>query len=328
MSQTPDAVRRPTHLPKPRGPLSESVLAALVDGGTVPDPPADVAATVAPEDAAITLWTIYELSYRGFAEIDDDREWDPAVVTVRRALERDLEARLRERWPGRPAYDGDFAEALFAEVGAHDGPSLARYVQTKASADQVLELLQLRSIYHLKESDPVSWAVPRLPTTPRAALMELQYDEYGVGRPEALHAQLFADGMAALGLDPTEAAYVDQVPLEILEQNNAMSLFGLNRRLRGAAVGHLAAFEATSSLPSRRMVQGLDRLGLAEEMQHYYREHVEADAVHEQLAARAICGSLLEAEPELEDDVWLGAFTCLDGEDRVAGYLLDRWGAR
>ena len=77
-----------------------------------------------------------------------------------------------------------------------------------------------------------------------------------------------------------------------------MSLFGLHRRLRGAALGHLAAFEATSSLPSRRMVAGPRAARLPDEMVDYYAEHVEADAVHEQLAVRTICGALLADEPE------------------------------
>ena len=144
----------------------------------------------------------------------------------------------------------------------------------------------MRSIYHLKESDPTAWLVPRLAVRAKAALMELQYDEYGAGDPNRLHAHLFARGIEACGLRPEYGAYIDDVPLEVLEQNNAMSMFGLHRRLRGAALGHLAAFEATSSLPSRRMVAGLDRLGFPEEMIDYYAEHVEADAVHEQLAVR------------------------------------------
>ena len=88
------------------------------------------------------------------------------------------------------------------------------------------------------------------------------------------------------------------LPLEVLEQNNALTMFGLHRRLRGAALGHLAAFEATSSLPSRRMAEGLRRLGFPEEMAAYYDEHVEADAVHEQLAVRTIAGGLLDEEPD------------------------------
>lgn len=315
-------------LPKPRGPLSEEAFAALADGGETP-PVGRVDGTDV-EDNALTLWTLYELSYRGYDEVDDDREWDPGVVALRRELERLLEERLRARWPGPPAYDRatPFPDAFLAAMEDHEGPRLARFVETEASVDQVLEFLQLRSLYHLKESDPVSWTIPRLPVGSRAGLMELQYDEYGCGRPERLHAQLFAEGLAAVGLDPGEGAYVDQAPLEIFEQNNAMSLFGINRRLRGAALGHLAAFEATSSGPSRRIAGGMARLEMAAEMRGYYEEHVEADAVHEQLAARTICGSLLEAEPELEDDVWFGAFACVDGEDRVGALLLGHWDER
>ena len=65
-----------------------------------------------------------------------------------------------------------------------------------------------------------------------------------------------------------------------------MSLLGLHRRLRGAAVGHLAAFEATSSLPSPQVSsRACERLGLSPAMTAYFDEHVEADAVHEQVAA-------------------------------------------
>jgi len=313
-------------LPKPRGALSEALVAALVAGHE--SGPIDVAPG-SREDAALSLWMLHELCYRGYVDVDDRLEFDPELVRLRRRLEDDLERRLRERWPGRPAEAAErgFAEALFAMVEADDSPSLARFVQREATADQAIELLQCRSLYHLKESDPVALTLPRLPVAARAALAELQYDEYGGGRPERLHAHLFAEGLAALGLESQEGGYVDQAPLEVLEQNNAMSLFGLNRRLRGASVGHLAAFEATSSLPCRKMAQGLDRLGFPAEIKAYYDEHVEADAVHEQLAARMICEPLIEAEPETEDDVWFGAWTCLDLEARIARHLLERWGA-
>jgi hypothetical protein len=199
-------------------------------------------------------------------------------------------------------------------------------VHRDADRHQVEELLRVRSLYHLKEADPVAWLVPRLGTRTKAALVELQYDEYGGGDPGRLHHHLFEEGLSASGLDGSYGAYVDLAPLEVLEQNNALSLLGLHRRLRGAALGHLAAFEATSSLPSRRMAQGLERLGFPAEMVGYYTEHVEADAVHEQLAVRTIVGALLEEEPELEADVWFGAAVCLDLEDRVARALLARWG--
>ncbi|MBJ7359456.1 iron-containing redox enzyme family protein, partial [Nocardioides sp.] len=157
-------------------------------------------------------------------------------------------------------------------------------------------------------------------------LVELQYDEYGVGDPSRLHSHLFARGMEASGLRPEPGVYVDEAPAEVLEQNNVLSMFGLQRRLRGAAVGHLAAFEATSSLPSRRMAQGLQRLGLPAEIVSYYTEHVEADAVHEQVALRDICVALVAETPSLETDVWFGAWACLDLETRTAHRLLRSWG--
>jgi hypothetical protein len=310
-------------VPKPRGSLSETLFEHL---RRWPDeaPPAAVHPDD-DDDSAIALWTLYELSYRGFDDVDDEVEWDPGVLSARRRLERALEDRLRARHQ-RTEITGPFAEALFAYVAGHDGRSLAGHVQRQATEDQVLDLLRMRSVYHLKEADPTSWVVPRLSVAPKAALVELMYDEYGAGDPSRLHAHLFAQGLEAAGLRAEYGAYVDEASAEILEQNNAMTLFGLHRRWRGAALGHLAAFEATSSLPSRRTAQGLERLGFAPELVEYYTEHVEADAVHEQLAVRTICGALVEAEPTLADDVFFGAFTCLDLEDRVATRLLTQWG--
>ena len=310
-----------TALPKPRGRLSERVLAALVD---LPCPRLDVEPE-SEDDAAIALWTLHELSYGGFDDVDDGAERDPELFRVRGLLEDDLEGRLRGRWPGVP--DVDLATGFFDWLAGHDGPSMARHVQTKATEEQVLDLLRVRSVYHLIEADPTAWVVPRLGIGPKAALVELQYDEYGVGDPDRLHAGLWARGMEASGLRPERGAYVDEAPVEVLEQNNALSMFGMQRRLRGAALGHLAAFEATSSLPSRRMAQGLERLGFPAEMIGYYTEHVEADAVHEQLALRDICLRLVAEEPATEPDVWFGAWVCLDLEDRTATGLLDAWGA-
>ena len=92
-------------------------------------------------------------------------------------------------------------------------------------------------------------------------------------------------------------------------------------------MGHLAVFEMTSTLPSRRMVQGLERLELAAEMVGYYDEHVEADAIHEHLAARDICGTLVDDEPDQAAEVLFGAFTCLDVEARFATAMLGTWEA-
>ncbi|MFE6508250.1 iron-containing redox enzyme family protein [Nocardioides sp. NPDC057767] len=306
-------------LPKSRGTLSAAVFNALQSGATTgldPTPESD-------EDAQVTLWALYELHYRGFDEVDPELEWDADLLRLRRGLERSFEAALRRRWEASPLRE---TGELTGVIDGHDGPSLARFVQRKADRDQVLEILRHRSLYHLKEADPTSWIIPRLDTRPKAALMEILFDEYGDGDPNRLHHHLFRRGLDASGLRTDHACYVDEAPVEILAMNNALSLFGLHRRLRGAALGHFAAFEATSSTPSRQLAQGLRRLGFPDEMAGYYDEHVEADSVHEQVALRDVCGAFLEENPSERDQLLLGAFTCLDLEARYAEAMLNRWG--
>ena len=105
----------------------------------------------------------------------------------------------------------------------------------------------------------------------------------------------------------------------------SMSLFGLHRRWRGAALGHLATVEMTSSEPSRRYSAGLRRLGFVGPTTVFYDEHVEADAVHEQIASVDMCGSLVAESPQLRDDVLFGA-ACALAVDGLAGrHLLGAW---
>ncbi|MFJ9389589.1 iron-containing redox enzyme family protein [Nocardioides sp. NPDC101246] len=309
-------------LPKSRGTLSAAVFTALQSGATAdlePDPEST-------EDAQIALWALYELNYRGFDGIDPDLEWDADLLRLRRCLERSFEDELRRRW-ARSGLQEDRELDLPGLVARDDGPSLARFVQRRADREQVLEILKHRSLYHLKEADPTSWVLPRLDTRPKAALMEILFDEYGDGDPNRLHHHLFRRGIEAAGLRTDHACYVDEAPVEILEMNNALSLFGLHRRLRGAALGSFAAFESTSSVPSRQLAQGLRRLDFPDELAAYYDEHVEADSVHDQVAVRDVCGAFMEEEPNERDEVFLGAFTCLDLEARYARTMLTRWGA-
>ena len=189
----------------------------------------------------------------------------------------------------------------------------------------MLEHVIHRSAYQLKEADPHSWAIPRLTAAVKAALLEVQFDEYGGGRPERMHAVLFANTMEALGLDRSYGAYLHLLPAETLATVNLLNGFGLHRRRRGALVGHLAAFEMTSSVPNRRYGNGFRRLGYGEEVTDFYDEHVEADAVHEAIAAWDLAGGLARQEPELATDILFGARALLALEARWAAHLLRRW---
>ncbi|WP_420112657.1 iron-containing redox enzyme family protein, partial [Pseudactinotalea sp.] len=282
------------------------------------------------DDVQLALFVLFASSYGSIDQLADDLEWDTQLIAARRLLERDLERALRAAVPvpppPEPAVDA-VARALFTLAADDPGPSLSRYVAKKATIEQVQELLIQRSVYTLREADPHSWAIPRLHGRAKAALVEIQADEYGNGRPDRVHAALYAAAMRGAGLDDSYGAYVDAVPALTLASHNMMSMFGLNRRLVGAIVGHLAAFEMTSSIPNRFYGDGLRRLGLGGDVTEYFDEHVEADAVHEQIAARDLAGALAHDRPDLVPDIMFGAAACLAVDGWVAQHTLDSWEA-
>jgi hypothetical protein len=133
--------------------------------------------------------------------------------------------------------------------------------------------------------------------------------------------------LTAAGLDSTYLGYLDVVPAESLAVVNLMSLFGLHRRLRGATIGHFAATEITSPPGSHRLVEALLRLAAPQECVLFYREHVEADAVHEQVVRVDVVGDLVAREPHLEPDVVFGIRAHAVVEDRLAEAIMASWKA-
>ena len=320
-------------LPEPRGPLTAALFADLAKGPSLsPATLAEAERTAATssdvltdEDLQIALAVCYELHYRGFDGVGEDWEWDPDLLRLRALLERRHLAALREL-AGTPEATGEpIDRQLTALIEADDSPSLSSFMAKKGSLEQWREYLTVRSVYHLKEGDPHTFAVPRLSGRTKSAMVEIQADEYGGGVAARMHSELFAGLMRDLGLDAAYGALWDEAPAIAFASVNTMSLFGLHRRWRGAALGHLATVEMTSSEPSRRYSAGLRRLGFDERTTVFYDEHVEADAVHEQIASVDMCGSLVAGEPDLAGDVLFGAACSLAVDGMAARLLLETW---
>ena len=315
-------------LPEPRGPLSEALCAALTRAphplGELPDVDGD---PLGGEDFHLSLYVLYELHYRGFDGVDDDWEWEPSLLALRGGLERRFEAALRDAIdPSEPPGE-DVAAQLAGLLAAEPDAGFSRFIEHHATLDQFREFVIQRSAYQLKENDPHAWVLPRIDGRVKVAMAEIQGDEYGGGRAERLHATLFGDSMEALGLDRSYGAYLDLIPATTLATVNLMSLFGLHRRLRGAIVGHLAVLEMDSSIPNRRYGNGLRRLGFGPPATEFYDEHVEADAVHEAIAAHDLAGALAVDEPDTRADILFGARALLLLDGRAGAQMLSTWRA-
>lgn len=311
-------------LPATRGPLSEAVLAALRYG--TPPRAVQAAGDADPlgEDLQLALYVCYELHYRGFAGVADGWEWDPDLLRLRGALEKRFLAAVREATPGGTDAEGVLDALLTEYVDAY---GVTHFLQNEGEWWHLREYLVHRSAYHLKEADPHAWVIPRLRGQAKASLVAVEFDEFGGGRGERLHQALFGDLMRAVGLDDTYGHYLDRIPAVTLATVNLMSLFGLHRELRGALVGHFAAAEISTAPSARRMAAAMERLGAGESDTIFFTEHIEADAVHEQVMRRDVVGDLLEREPELAADVVLGVQATGFLEDRMGDAMLESWRA-
>lgn len=310
---------------EPRGPLSAAVLAALGSEPGTAVPPVDVASSdpLVDEDLQLALYCCYELHYRGTPGVAAGWEWDPGLLTLRARMEQVFESALRDE-VGDLTPTGDITTWLQSLL-ADDGPSTSRWCAERATYEQVCEEAVHRSLYQRKEADPHSWLFPRLDGPAKAALVEIQADEYGHGVLEDIHHELFGTTMERLGLDRTYNAYVDVVPATGLATVNIISMFGLHRRLLGAAVGHLALFEMSSVPVMANHDAALRRLGFDSWTRLYYATHVVADARHQTVAATGLAGGLVVEDPRQEVEVMFGAVALDALESRTTERLLGAW---
>lgn len=315
-------------LPTSRGPLSAAVLSALRQrpGSVGRTPPLAGVDGLDDDDLQLALYCCYELHYRGFAGADADWEWDPTLLSFRAELERAFLHRLRDEIGSAPRDPHrDVGAALVELIAGASGPSLSTSLLESGTLDQFREFCVHRSAYQLKEADPHTFAIPRLRGDAKAAMVEIQHDEYGSGHAADMHSVLFAQTMTALGLDPIYGAYLDRLPGTTLATVNLASMFGLHRRWRAALVGHLAVFEMTSVEPMDRYSSALARMDIGPQGRRFYDVHVAADARHGRIALERMVAGFIETEPHLGADLLFGAAAVLLVEEHFSCELISAW---
>ena len=316
---------RPARLPTARGSLSEHVVDTLCsDIGS--RPLTDVEPTDE-DDEAITLFVLQELSYRAMAGVDPAWEEDASFLALRAQLERALEQRLRDRTATERR--SDLVTDVQALLDEADGPSLAAWMDEEGELDHLREFAVHRSAYQLKEADPHTFAMPRLSQgRAKAALLEIQSDEYGRNVPGNAHAELFSSTMVALDLDPSEGPDLDRLPAATLTTSTFLNMLGRSRRFAGACLAHLCVFEMTSVEPMARYAAAVRRLvpeDTATAAARFFDVHVAADGYHEQLAVEELLRGLDEEHPDLASDALFGAAGLLVVERDFTEHLLDAW---
>lgn len=291
-----------TTLPLPVGPLSDRVVTSLLDGRA--PAPVSIERDDDPfeHDLQLALYVLNEFHYAGWAGVDDRLEWQPDVTALRLSLGGEFHRRL-ESAVGE-ASDVDPVEEA-RRLLSIEGPSMSAYLRDHGTVDDVRESMTLRSPYQSKEADPHTFALPRFGGATKRVFTEIQAGEYGVGHRRS-HAELFADALDGLGLDPTPNAHLDSCGGASLATSNVVTLGAMQRHLRGIVLGQLSLFEMDSVIPNQAMVECCDRLGLDSTVRPFFHIHVLADAEHQEMVESAFLCDYPRIEPDQVHNVIVG----------------------
>lgn len=335
-----DARGELSELPPARGPITRWLFRRL-RGLPVPvDLPSLPRDLLTDDDAQLALYCIYELTYRGFVEIDEakDLEHDCLVRSLASHLEAGFLAAVRALTHDdggarvdEVARDRGAAAAVDLLLSRAATPSLSAFVEERGTMQQFCELLVHRSAYQLKEADPHTRGISALPAGARkAAMVDIQFDEYGNGTPGTSHAELFWAALDSAGLNSAYGSHVSRLPAATLATGNLLNMFAAHRCHLGALIGHLALFEMTSVEPMGRYARAAARLGLPPDVVAFFAVHVVADEEHGRLGHDVLLGPTVgHATRDGLDpaDLAFGAHALLLVEAMFAGHVLRSWNA-
>ena len=185
-----------------------------------------------------------------------------------------------------------------ALIAADDGPSLSSVHGQAGHPRAVAGVPDAAVGLPPQGGRPHTFAIPRLGGRAKAAMVEIQADEYGGGTAARMHSELFGGLMRDLDLDSDLRRPVGRRTRGRLRLGQHDVPVRLHRRCG-----------ARPWPPDRRgddvvgaqppVSAGLRGLGFGERTTVFYDEHVEADAVHEQIASVDMCGSLVAEQPDL-----------------------------
>lgn len=333
---TAAVVDPPAPLPAPRGPVSAALLHLLrrrpweVRVGDALWWDGLLGEALADDDLQLALHCVYELHHRGLAGVPEEWEWQPDLLRARQEWEQLVLAALESEVGAPHSLRQRGLEATVSRVvalGRRDDltASPAEHLVREGTAEQLRELLVHRAPAELRAGDGYAWTLPRLSGEPKVALAELEAQTWGRGRLPLMRAELYRELLRSWGLGTGYGEHVDRLPGVTLLTTNLVTLLGLQRRWRGAALGHLACTEVMAPLATARLARGHRRLGGSEEGGRWFDEQLGAEPRREDLAATDAVGALLSAEPGLGGDVVFGAASARYVADLQAAHVLPRW---
>jgi SAM-dependent methyltransferase len=243
---------------------------------------------------------------------DADRDERDGVATA------DFLRAERRRAAGDAAAAPDDADAFvawFSELdatgpGQHD--PLFEWLAEHADLEQFRWFLRQELAGEAGFDDLLALTQVKMPTRPKMEMARNLWDEFGRGKPRAVHGTL----LSRVGEDLAIENDPGSVEWEALALGNVMAGMALDRRYAYHSVGALGVIELTAPGRVAQVNAGLRRLGVRGETRRYFELHAALDVQHSLAWNREVLHPLVAADPTLAAPIAEGALMRLEAGRR------------
>lgn len=214
--------------------------------------------------------------------------------------------------PRKPQEFMKWFESLKSTGPGQNSP-LFDWLQSEANYDQMKWFLQQEVAGEAGFDDLTAMTQVKFPAQAKLEMARNYWDEMGRGKEAGMHGPMLDRAAAAFNIEPESLdAYVP----EALALANVLIGLAVNRRYAYHSVGALGAVELTAPGRAKKVQEGLKRLGISPEGQHYYSLHAAIDIKHSQDWNREVILPLVTKNPEIIPSIAEGALMRLNAGAR------------
>ncbi len=235
-------------------------------------------------DRFLTLLALYDLHTAPLERVGERVRFQhaPVLAGLKGRLEGDWLAELEAHWETAgplTSCEGprEVVQAMRAVAARDRLPAAYRWLAKTATHDQLVRFLALEGGPDGGFDDLIAACQIGLSGSAKLELGKNFWDEMGQGDPAGVHTEMHRRLVRALDLPDVPRA---ELPVEALERAAMGGLLATNRWLQPEMIGALGLLELQAGPRCRLVLQGFDRLGVAEDAYPFYVEHAEVDPVH------------------------------------------------
>jgi hypothetical protein len=230
---------------------------------------------------------------------------DARMLQIEAAWLTHERARYAQRAATAPKDADDFVAWFedLREVGPGQNDPLFPFLAEEATFEQMRWFLAQEISGEAGFDDLVALTQVRMPQQAKLELARNYWDEMGRGNRKGMHGPMLSYLADALNVHP----FVDESVWEATALNNLMVGLASTRCYAYHSIGALGVIELTAPGRSKRVSEGLRRLGVEPRARRYFDLHATLDIKHSEAWNRDVLHSIVKDNPQTAAAIAEGA---------------------